>query len=210
MKHEKGRLKKMNKQLLALKAAVLDFGKSFYSLREEKTLLDETYKAGRLSKNNYDQLMEKVKAAQAALKGKALDKVDKAKESYEKDLTAWAVLDGAKLNREDLELINSAIKLQLNDYLKLEEKHLSNYSMLRAIYGHAKEEQIYLPKVGSIDPSEKLQEFNKIVTEARNTLHSIGFEKNIEPSSNYIYRLWELEGEFERIYGKLDKLIHIG
>ena len=72
--------------------------------------------------------------------------VQKQKEAYMKEVDAYYMADGSKIDLNDMNLIKFGINLKLDEIISMIKKHLDNPTMLRLIHKYVLEVNSHLPE----------------------------------------------------------------
>lgn len=191
----------MNKHISKVRKAVLDFQIKKEAQKEAKNTLQQKFRDGAISKNDYGDQLTVIEGS-AGAPSDIMEVANEAKEEYRQELEQWSTLNPEDLT-DDLRLFNSPIKLTPEDYTALEEKNGSNYSMLRAIKEHAAKNDVVYPSKKSVDKEQKLkalEEVNKVAVNIARTIHD-------DRGGNYMGAVWADENKFNDMYADVSQVI---
>lgn len=191
----------MNKHLTQIRKHVLNhIGKTEVKTDMIKEL-KEKYANGDLARNDYKlQIQELKDNTQDGLK--AIQDINKAAEAFQAELSEWATLDGKDLT-DDVNLLNSPIELNPDDYEKLETKYQCNYSMLKAIKDHATKNEIKYTSKYSVNSDEKAKAFHDYIETATNIINVT----KVSEFPNYTGALWGNDEAYTKLYADTSKFL---
>ena len=190
----------MSKYLGEFRSLIVDAHKQTKTNNERIDALKESYKSGNISKNAYESTMDDLKQQKVSA-GKIMTELNKIVEKYQEDLNQWAVLKGEDLT-DDTKLLNTTIELSAKEYEALEDKYKNNFSMMRAIRGHAEKSNVNYNQRYSIDPEEKIKE----LTEVREVALNIAKTLENDGHETYMSMLWSDEEKFNNLYADSSRI----
>lgn len=144
-----GTIMELEKYIEAAKEVI---DKSYFAIQDALIKRDEALKklktsGWEYSEDKYSELYQEIintfnSETQTAISA-CREEVQKQKDEYMKEVSAYYAPDGSKIDLNDMNLIKAGINLSVSEFVELIRKHADNVTMLRVIEKYAVESQMY-------------------------------------------------------------------
>ena len=145
---------KLEKYISAAKEAI---NKGYFGIQDALIKHDESLEAlkkkGWNSKETayqqeYQRIVDTFNEETAAAISTCKAEIQKQKEAYIKEVDAYYMADGSKIDLNDMNLIKFGVNLKLDEIISMTKKHLDNPTMLRIIHKYVLDLNSHLPEHG--------------------------------------------------------------
>ena len=162
----------------------------------ERKQLDQKMKDGIITQKYYGEARTELQQRRDRAVIDANIAIEKIRREHEAAVNAWNVLDGAKINRDDAELLKLCDKMTAQQYQQLCDKHKENSVMLKLLSDYAdRHSDLGLTADRPIDAKTRIGNFNQFCATASravkdpNTLQAAMFidGRADTPGVNYCY-----------------------
>lgn len=131
----------INKGYFGIQDALIKYDESLERLKSRGWNSKET-----AYQQEYQKIVATFNEETAAAISNCKVEVQKQKEAYMKEVDAYYMADGSKIDLNDMNLIKFGVNLKLDEIISMTKKHLDNPTMLRLIHKYVLEVNSHLPE----------------------------------------------------------------
>lgn len=131
----------INKGYFGIQDALIKYDESLERLKSRRWNSKET-----AYQQEYQKIVATFNEETAAAISTCKAEVQKQKEAYMKEVDAYYMADGSKIDLNDMNLIKFGVNLKLDEIISMTKKHLDNPTMLRLIHKYVLEVNSHLPE----------------------------------------------------------------
>lgn len=133
----------INKGYFGIQDALIKYDESLERLKSRGWNSKET-----AYQQEYQKIVATFNEKTAAAISTCKAEVQKQKEAYMKEVDAYYMADGSKIDLNDMNLIKFGVDLKLDEIISMTKKHSDNPTMLRLIHKYVLEVNSHLPEHG--------------------------------------------------------------
>ena len=195
----------MNTTTKKVMQAVQIFKTAIDTHEAEKIKLDQQRQSGVIAPADFSAKTEENNKRLNLAIAARLQRFNEIIAEYDQAYESWATVKGSDVT-EDMALLTSGMALDPSDYQNLEEKHIGNYTMIKAIKSHAERNKVSYIASTVIQKEPKVKALLEMISAARSA-HS-NSNSGIAIDMNSI--IFSGDDEFMKYYGQLDCVISLG
>lgn len=195
----------MNNTSKEIMQAVQTFKAAIDTHNSEKEKLDQQRQSGVIAPADFSNKTEENNKRLNQAIAARLQRFNEIIAEYDQAYEQWATVKGSDVT-DDMALLTSGMALDPSDYQSLEEKHIGNYTMIKAIKSHAERNKVSYIASTVIQKDQKVQAVLEMISAATNA-HS-NSNSGIAIDMNSI--IFSGEDEFMKYYGRLDRVAALG
>lgn len=137
----------------------------------ERKQLDQKMKNGSISQKFYGETAAELQRRKDRAVADANIEIEKIRREHEAAVTAWDVLDGGKIDHDDVELLRLCDKMTAQQFQQLCTKHEENSTMLKLLADYAdRHSDLGLTANRPIDAKARIGNFNQFAATASRTV----------------------------------------